>query len=182
MNRSFCRFLLIVGLTLCSVCSASQTSTLASLSRSPELQRLTQQAGLIFTGTVAAITPIRGRDSDQISSVEVTFQVEQALRGPRAGQRFSIREWPGLWLAGERYRVGQRMTIFLYPPSRAGLTSPVGGGAGRFDVDRDGQIILKPIQRPIFFRNPQPPRTNPPSRVPLGTFHRALRQMMEESR
>jgi len=70
----------------------------------------------------------------------VTFQVEQVLRGPRAGQRFSIREWPGLWVSGERYRVGQGMTLFLYPPSRVGFSSPVDGGAGRFKVDRDGQM------------------------------------------
>jgi hypothetical protein len=182
MDRSFCRFLLIVGVTLYAVSSASQTTTLASLSTSPELQRLTRQAGLIFTGTVAAITPIRGHDSDQISSVEVTFQVEQAVRGPRAGQRFSIREWPGLWVSGERYRVGQRMTIFLYPPSRVGLTSPVGGATGRFDVDRDGQILLKPVQRPIVSGTPLSTRSNPPTRVPLGTFNRAVRQMVEESR
>lgn len=182
MNRSFSRFLLIVGIAFYSLLSASQTSTLASLSKSPELERLTRQAGMIFTGTVVAISPIRGRDSDQISSVEVTFRVEQVLRGPRAGQRFSIREWPGLWVSGERYRVGQRMTIFLYPPSRVGLTSPVGGGAGRFDVDRDGQVVLKPIHRPILFGDPAPTRSSPPSRIPLSTFHRAVRQMIEGSR
>lgn len=81
MNRSFCRFLLVLALTFWAVSSASQTSTLASLSKSPELQRLTRQAGRIFTGTVVAVTPIRGRDADQICSVKVTFQVEQALRG-----------------------------------------------------------------------------------------------------
>jgi hypothetical protein len=180
MNRSFCRFLLVLALTLWAASWASQTSALASLSKSPELQRLTRQAGLIFTGTVVAVTPIRGRESDQVSSIEVTFQIEQALRGARAGQRFSIREWPGLWVSGERYRVGQRMTLFLYPPSRVGFSSPVGGGAGRFDVDRDGQITLKPIQRPILLRDPI--RPSPPTRVLLRTFNRAVRQMVEESR
>ena len=182
MNRSFCRLLLVVALTLCAVSSAAQTSILTSLSNSPDLQQITRKAGLIFTGTVVAVTPIRERDADQISSVEVTFQVEQALRGPKAGQRFSIREWPGLWLSGERYRIGQRMMIFLYPPSRAGLTSPVGGGAGRFDIDRDGRISVKPVQPPSVGRSPQPVRSTTVSRVPLSTFSRAIRRLTEESR
>lgn len=182
MNRSFCRLLLVVALTLCPVCSVAQTSTLSSLSQSPDLQRITAKAGLIFSGTVVAVRAIRERDSDQISSVEVTFQVEQALRGPRAGQRFSIREWPGLWLSRERYRVGERMMIFLYPPSRAGFTSPVEGGGGRFDVDAKGRISVKPVQSPLLLRNFGPIRSATDARVPLGTFSRAIRSLIEESR
>ena|SRR5579864_791259 len=182
MNRSFCRLLLVVALTLCPVCSGAQTNTLSSLSQFPALQRITSKAGLIFSGTVVAVRAIRERDSDQISSVEVTFQVEQTLRGPRAGQRFSIREWPGLWLSSERYRVGERMMIFLYPPSHAGFTSPVEGGAGRFDVDREGRISVKPGQTPLLLRNAGPIRSATDARVPLGTFSRAIRSLIEESR
>ena len=34
--------------------------------------------------------------------------------------------------------------LFLYPPSKVGLTSPVGGGAGRFRVDPQGNVIVEP--------------------------------------
>jgi len=40
------------------------------------------------------------------------------------------------------------MTLFLYTPSRVGFSSPVDGGAGRFQVDRDGQMQrLSPLFR-----------------------------------
>ena len=65
-----------------------------------------------------------------------------------------IKEWAGLWQSGERYRPGERVLLFLYPPSRLGLTSPVANRAGRFEVDRAGRVTLKPrsgnaVLRPI---------------------------------
>jgi len=63
------------------------------------LQRVARKAALIFTGTVVSIAPVRG-NGEETNSVEVTFQIEQALRGLRAGQRYTIREWSGLWMSG----------------------------------------------------------------------------------
>jgi hypothetical protein len=182
MNRSFCRLLLVLALTLSAVSSASQSNSLATLAASPHLRQITGRAGLIFTGQVLAVAPIRPDGSDQISSIEITFQVEQGLRRPKTGQRFSIHEWPGLWRPEERYRVGQRMMIFLYPPSSLGFTSPVSGSAGRCDIDRDGQISVKPVHLPIPPTGPRPIRAPADPRVPLRTFSRAIRQLMEESR
>ena len=64
------------------------------------------------------------------------------MRGTRAGEILSIREWAGLWNSGDRYRPGERFLLFLYSPSRLGLTSPVGGQSGRFAVDSGGSVIL----------------------------------------
>jgi hypothetical protein len=38
-------------------------------------------------------------------------------------------------------RGGQRLLIFLYPPSRLGLTSPVGGPLGQVVLDSRGEIV-----------------------------------------
>ena len=73
----------------------------------------------------------------------VTFQVEHAIRGTAAGQNLIIHEWAGLWARGERYRVGERVLLFLYPPSRLGLTSPVAGAVGKFAIDPQGRIVMK---------------------------------------
>jgi hypothetical protein len=54
----------------------------------------------------------------------------------------TIHEWAGLWTSGERYRVGQHVLLFLYSPSKLGLTSPVAGGMGRFPMDSRGQIVM----------------------------------------
>jgi hypothetical protein len=179
MDRTFSKVLL--ALTLFSVPLRAQfappTRTIA-----PDLQEMTRKAGLIFTGRVLSITPIRATGTDQISSVEVTFLVEQGLRGPRVGERLSIREWPGLWTSGERYRVLQRMMLCLYPPSKIGLTSPVGGRAGRFDVDRTGQILVRPVQVQILKTAPHPIRPTGDRRLPLKTFSHAIQPLVEESR
>jgi len=45
-----------------------------------------------------------------------------------------------LWSFGLRYRRGERALLFLYPPSRLGLTSWVGGPLGRFAVDSTGSV------------------------------------------
>jgi hypothetical protein len=82
-----------------------------------------------------------------VDTVQISFQVEQAVRGVRAGQVLTIQEWSGLWTSRERYRVGQRMLLVRYPPSKLGLTSPVGGAEGRFAVDKDSSVVLSPLQQ-----------------------------------
>lgn len=71
-----------------------------------------------------------------------------------AGKTLTINEWAGLWQSGERYRVGEQVLLFLYPPSKLGLTSPVGGGMGRFSVNRGGELVLKPTQGSMRTANP----------------------------
>jgi hypothetical protein len=68
------------------------------------------------------------------------------MRGASAGQSLTIQEWAGLWTGGERYRVGERVLLFLYSPSKLGLTSPVAGGIGKFSVDAQGRIVMNAMQ------------------------------------
>jgi len=53
----------------------------------------------------------------------VTFHIESGLRGATAGRNLTINEWIGLWSSGQRYAVGERVLLFLYPKSKLGLTS-----------------------------------------------------------
>ena len=64
------------------------------------------------------------------------------MRGASAGQSLTIHEWAGLWSGGERYRVGERVLLFLYSPGKLGLTSPVAGSLGRFAIDSRGRIVM----------------------------------------
>ena len=105
------------------------------------LRVLTQNSGYIFDGTVLSVQAVPNDDHD-LATVQITFRVEQAIRGTRAGQILTIREWAGLWNSGERYHVGERLLLFLYSPSTLGLTSPVGGAAGRFAVDSGGNAVI----------------------------------------
>lgn len=106
------------------------------------LAELTNAAGAIFSGTVQAITRHPANNSQPIETVAITFHVENAIRGTTPGEDFSISQWIGVWMAGQRYRVGERVLVFLYPPSKLGLTSTVGAELGRFRVDPEGRILL----------------------------------------
>jgi hypothetical protein len=112
--------------------------------------------------------------------VRVTVQVEQGVRGARSGRSVTFSEWAGLWSTGDRYRVGERLVLFLYPPSAIGLTSPVGGSAGRLAVDKSGQILLTPVQQQDIRISPTSSRGGSNRMVRVQEFARALRRMGEE--
>jgi hypothetical protein len=103
---------------------------------------MARSAGIIFSGQVTSIRSIPSSSALHAASTTVTFQVEHAIRGVSPGQNLTIHEWAGLWSRGERYRVGERVMIFLYSPSKLGFTSPVAGAMGRFAMDSQGKIVM----------------------------------------
>jgi hypothetical protein len=121
------------------------------LSRHPP--PVTQSSGYIFAGTVKSIARAAPK-KNSIATVEINFHVDQGMRGVRTGQTLTIREWAGLWQSGERYRPGERVLLFLYPPSKLGLTSPVQGAMGRFRIGPDGQLVLDPGRIGSLARRP----------------------------
>jgi hypothetical protein len=142
----------------------------------PVRHSLTQQSGYIFSGTVKAVERLAPRTKDSVAVMQITFHVDEGLRGARTGQVLVIREWAGLWQGGDRYRPGERVMLFLYPPSKLGLTSPVGGASGQFRVDPGGQVIVEPrkVGLPTHTRLPGGLRMGP------GEFLRTLRRGQEE--
>lgn len=105
------------------------------------LAQITRAAGTIFSGRVTAVVPLAASGAQSVKTIAITFHVEHAIRGVSVGEDLTIHEWMGLWTSGERYRVGERVLLFLFPPSKLGLTSPVGGPMGRFAVDASGHIL-----------------------------------------
>ena len=108
----------------------------------PVLQQLVRAAGIIFSGRVTSIRGAPASPGPAPASTTVTFQVEHAMRGTSPGESLTIREWAGLWSSGERYRVGEHVLLFLYAPSKLGLTSPVAGAMGKFAMDSHGRIVM----------------------------------------
>jgi hypothetical protein len=146
-------------LTLLALSAMAEQPSRAQLpgtpSSSPYSQRppsLIRSSGYIFAGTVKSVDRVAPK-GDAVATVKISFHVDQAMRGVRAGQILAIREWAGLWESGERYRPGERVLLFLYPPSKLGLTSPVQGPMGRFKIGPDGQVVVGP--RRIGFRPPR---------------------------
>jgi hypothetical protein len=147
-----------LGLVLISWSAAGQNALAKkSLPAISSLRSLTRNAGYIFDGTVLRVEKVAPSEINSVATVQITFRVEQAIRGTRFGQVLTIREWAGLWNSGERYRAGERILLFLYSPSKLGLTSPVGGPLGRFAVDSNGNALVDNGRLPGLAFDSAPP-------------------------
>lgn len=134
-------------------------------------------AGTIFSGTVTAIKHRTARSAHTVETVAITFHVEKAIRGVIPGESLTISQWIGVWSSGQRYRVGEHVLLFLYPPSKLGLTSCVSGNVGRFAVDERGRVLLAAHQLSAFRADPV---LGGRSRLSFRDFARAVRQASEE--
>jgi len=134
-------------------------------------------AGMIFSGTVTRIERRPATAGQSVETVAVTFRIEIALRGATPGEDLTITQWIGLWSSGQRYRVGERVLLFLYPASKLGLTSCVGGPLGHFAIDRAGQELLTAQQLSAFRKDPV---LGGKSRARFGDFALAVRHAGEE--
>jgi hypothetical protein len=106
--------------------------------------------------------------------VEITFHVDRGVRGVQTGRTLKIREWMGVWEFGQRYRLGEKVFLFLYPTSKLGLTSVVGGTQGRFPI-RGRVVGVDPVRFPGW---PVVSVGRPVSRttaVSLNEFEHAIR-------
>jgi hypothetical protein len=115
----------------------------------PISRRVLHDAGRIFSGTVLQVEHHNSGLSSALATTRIVFRVDEAIRNVRRGQTVEINEWAGLWQSGERYHPGERVLLFFYPPSKLGLTSPVGNRAGRFAVNRIGSVtVTAPVGKP----------------------------------
>ena len=140
----------------------------------PQFERA---AGMIFSGTVMRIARRPANLGQAVETVAITFHVENAIRGVTPGEELTISQWVGLWTSGQRYRVGERVLLFLYPNSKLGLTSCVGGPLGRFDEDAAGRVWLTAQHLGAFRRDPV---LGGKSRVRTSDFALAVRRAGEE--
>ena len=124
-----CRIARIAGALIfaCPGAMLAAQSSVPTTALMAELTSLSAQAATVFVGQIVSIQH-RG------SVVEMTFRVEQRVRGA-AAQTVVLREWAGLWAPGvSRYTVGQRALAFLHGASGAGLNTPVHGAEGLVPV------------------------------------------------
>jgi hypothetical protein len=119
---------LLLALTVPSTTSAQNTTSAPqTIPQTIEdaLRQMSDVAGVIFVGEVTAIRQLAGENGAS-GVVEIDFRVDDAVRGCRASSTYTLREWGGLWSAGDkRYRTGQRLLMLLHSPGAAGVSSPV---------------------------------------------------------
>ncbi len=156
---------------------------------------------MIFAGTVLTVAaqtvPTQTAATDRIApgatpAVQLSFHVDEAIAGVERGQVLTIHEWAGAWSMHRPMSKGQHFLMFLYPPSRLGLTSPVGGSLGQVALDSSGQNVSKDMEKPDAQKpdaqNPDAPkpaaatiaaRKGSPSQpgAPLGTRSASVVQL-----
>ena len=147
---------------------------LASAQDTAELRRLARDAGIVFSGTVQKIEPVASAAPGDIGLVRISFLLKDALRGATPGKPHTISEWDGLWTSGDRYRVGEDLLLFLYPPSGdLGLTTTVAGTRGRISLANSplsmAAVALQIADQPSLGVPPDPPPQQPirPPRPPV---------------
>ena len=146
-------------------------------SRGGVFDEVVRASGMIFSGTVTGIKPGPANQTQAVATVAITFHIDQAIRGTRVGDSITISQWAGLWSSGQRYRVGERVFLFLYPHSKLGLTSCVGGPMGRFPIDSYGRVLFSAQHLSAFRKDPV---LGGKSRLRLSDFALAVRHASEE--
>lgn len=135
---------------LSSLAAAQQSDQMvAEQVLGPQWKRLSRRSGMIFAGTVLAVaTPIPAADRPAptvtpvaLPAVQFSFRVDEPIAGVERSQILTIHEWTGALSMHRPMRAGEHILIFLYPPSRLGLTSPVGGSQGQFALDPSGKNL-----------------------------------------
>ena len=191
------RRVLVVALACLSSFAAAQQSdqVIAERVLGPQWKQLSRRAGMIFAGTVltAATQTVTTQTAaadravpGTTPAVQLRFRVDQAIAGVEQGQILTLHEWAGASSMHRPMSSGQHILIFLYPPSRLGFTSPVGGSLGQVALDPSGKNVSKDAQKPaaaIGLRN----ESSPQPRVPVDTrsvsvvqLERAIRSAREE--
>ena len=77
--------------------------------------QIARAAGIIFSGTVTSTSRVLASGGEDPQAVAVTFHVERGIRGASAGRDLTIFQWIGLWASGQRYRVGERVSVSRAP-------------------------------------------------------------------
>jgi len=153
--------LIFLCCALCSPSPAADLSDTAAAQRAlgPNWKHLSQRAGMIFVGTVlnaensarcgtksvrrdgaCPVSPA-ATSSAASATTELRFRIDLPIAGVGHVHTLTIQEWTGALSRQRPLHPGDRVLLFLYPPSRLGFTSPVGGPQGQFRLDSSGRRI-----------------------------------------
>jgi hypothetical protein len=121
-----------------------------ALHRRLDLATMTERAGTIVSGRITRLRAGSHPQYRNIGVLYVTVKVSEVIKG-QPGETFTFMQFTGRQLDDNggkglseahplpdmpSYRVGEEAVLFLYPPSSAGFTSPVGGEQGKFRMQR----------------------------------------------
>ena len=141
----------------------------------PEWKKTVRAAGMVFSGRVIEVEASHAQDQ-ALPTIRLKFQVDRAIAGVEVGQVLTVREWAGAWSMHRPMRAGEHVLLLLYPPSRLGLTSPVGGPRGQVALDASGSWVVAPKSR----RERETRGTPLAENISVLQLERAIRHAREE--
>lgn len=108
------------------------------------LSEMVAASGIVVSGRVVQVREGRHPHYPNIAVTFVTVEVEDILKGAASHiSRHEFMQFGGTGITRihdiPSYQVGEEIVLFLYPESEQGFTSPVGGGQGKFYLNRDSQ-------------------------------------------
>jgi len=119
--------------------SRSHSSTDALSAHLPEsdipknmLRRIVRDSGKIFAGTVLKIERADPGPTGHIAITQITFRVEDAIRGVKKGQVVRVNEWGGLWQNPTTPVGAQASSPFTLMVVTADGVTPVAGASVQF--------------------------------------------------
>ena len=197
---------LVVVLVFLSVFATAQQSDqlIAERVLGPQWKQLSRRAGMIFAGTVLTARTLAAATKTLTTEtaapdravpaalpgttpfVQLSFRVDLPISGVERGQILTIHEWAGAWSMHRPMSSGQHFLIFLYPLSRLGFTSPVGGSLGQVALDPTGKNVSKSGQGPPALSGlqnelpSQPTAPADPHSVTVVQLERAIRSARDE--
>jgi len=176
------RRVLVLGLVCVGPLVSAQESDVASAVQvlGPQWKQISRAAGMVFAGTVLNTKTIPPGSGNPVPVIQTKFHVDRAIVGVRAGQVLVIREWAGTWSTAHPTNPGQRILVFLYPPSRLGLTSAVGGPLGQVALDANGEIAVPRAWINQSSHASKTPLPSPGSHITLQQLERAVRGARKE--
>lgn len=141
-SRRSAGFCLIVLLALAAgVATAPVQAQRGFLALQMNLGTLVDASGIIVQGRVVSAHPEPHPDYSALSTVVVTVEVTDTLKGESSAQ-YAFRQFvvdirdKGTTIG---YKPGQEVLLILTSPSDVGLSSPVGMAQGRFVISTDAQ-------------------------------------------
>jgi hypothetical protein len=134
--------LIIVALAVCLSGVAAGETDKSATERvlGPQWEQLSRRAGIVFVGTVLNSGRQTEKTDRTVPAVELSFRVDRPIAGVDPNATLTIHEWTGLWNQLRPLHRGERVLLFLYPPSELGLTSPVAGAQGQIRLSADGKF------------------------------------------
>lgn len=152
----------MMRLWLSLLCAFALCAAAAPQQDPSDIPEIASHAGIIFRGTVLAVTAESPHAPGEVAVTRVTFRVDDGIRNAVTGQTLTIRQWNA---ADDDYRVGETILLFLYAPSdELGLTSPVGGPAGHRRLEEVPPEVLDRLRTARSLAPGSPPPADPPRR------------------